>query len=120
VSELDERVKTTFDWKEHPWLALGCAAVAGFAVARMIKPRQTAGERLIEAFSDNAERLGRGMGLGYERSGPGILGLAMGALAAGAGRAASSYFLERYGDRSNGNPAAEGDKTSAFTDMERF
>ena len=116
MTELDERVKSAFDWKEYPWLALGCAAVAGFAVARMVKPRRTTGERLLEVFSDNAERFG----LGYERPQPGVFGLAMGALAAAAGRAASSYFVERYGVRSNGDPAAEGDETTAFTDIERF
>ena len=116
MSELDERVKSAFDWKEYPWLALGCAAVAGFAVARMIKPRPTAGERLLETFNDNAERFG----LGYGRPQPGVFSLAMAALAAAAGRAASTYFVERYGFRRNGDAAAEGDETTAFKDMERF
>lgn len=116
MTELDERVKSAFDWKEYPWLALGCAAVAGFAVARMIKPRQSKGERLLEMFSENAERFGRG----YDSPRSGVFGLAMGALAAAAGRAASTYFVERYGARRNGDPAAEGDETTAFTDMERF
>jgi hypothetical protein len=61
VDRLSDRFQRTLDWRAHvsdyPLAALGVAAGVGFLVARIFKPRQSAGERIKDALAYGIEDL---------------------------------------------------------------
>lgn len=61
VDRLSDRFQQTFDWKsyvsDHPLVALGVAAGAGFLAARILLPRRSASGRIKDALADSIEDL---------------------------------------------------------------
>jgi hypothetical protein len=61
VDRLSDRFQRTLNWRAHvsdyPLAAIGVAAGVGFLVARIFKPRQSAGERIKDALAYGIEDL---------------------------------------------------------------
>ncbi|HKQ79995.1 MAG TPA: hypothetical protein VJ810_40260 [Blastocatellia bacterium] len=61
VDRLSDRFQRKLDWREYvsdyPLVALGVAAGVGFLVARIFKPRPSAGERIKDALAYGVEDL---------------------------------------------------------------
>lgn len=61
VDRLGEQIQRTLDWREyirqHPLLALGAAAGAGWLLSALFRPRPTAGERIFGALADGVEEV---------------------------------------------------------------
>src|SRR5262245_27644675 len=61
VDRLSDRFQRRLDWRayvsDYPLAALGVAAGAGFLVARIFKPRQSAGDRIKDALAYGIEDL---------------------------------------------------------------
>src|SRR5262245_50621315 len=61
VDRLSDRVQRKLEWRayvsDYPMAALGVAAGVGFLVARIFKPRRSAGERIKDALAYGIEDL---------------------------------------------------------------
>jgi len=62
VDQLGEKIHEVLDWKgyvrRYPYASLGLAVGTGFLVSRIFKKKSSPVDRLVEAISDRAERLG--------------------------------------------------------------
>ncbi len=61
VDRLSDRFQRTLDWRayvsDHPLAAVGAAAGLGFLVARIFRPRPSAGRRVKDALAYGVEEL---------------------------------------------------------------
>ena len=106
MDRLSNRFQRTLDWRayvsDYPLAALGVAAGVGFLVARIFKPRPSAGERIKDALAYGIEDVtGRIRNqlddLTPRRSGFGV-GKTVKAAAMGLiTKAATDYLQNRYG-----------------------
>ena len=100
VTKLGGRIRSEFDWRTHPYVALVAAAAAGFVVARLVKPRTSPGERLARALSESfGETRPRNSGNTFWKT-------AIAAAAAVAARSAGEYALHRNGRDPDSESAA--------------
>jgi ElaB/YqjD/DUF883 family membrane-anchored ribosome-binding protein len=61
IKRLDEHVHRAFDWRtqvrDHPFVALGAAAVGGMLLAGMFKRKASPRDRIVDAIADSVEDL---------------------------------------------------------------
>jgi ElaB/YqjD/DUF883 family membrane-anchored ribosome-binding protein len=62
VDQLGEKIHEALDWrgyvKRYPYASIGLAVGTGFVVSRIFKKQPSPMDRLVDAVSDRAERLG--------------------------------------------------------------
>jgi len=62
VDQLGEKIHEVFDWRgyvrRYPYASLGLAVGTGFVVSRIFKKKSSPLDRLVDAVSDRAEKLG--------------------------------------------------------------
>jgi hypothetical protein len=105
VDRLSDRVQRKLDWRayvsDYPLAALGVAAGAGFLVARIFKPRQSAGGRIKDALAYGLEDLTSRVRYQLDDLAPRSPGLGIGSTvkAAATGlitKAVTEYLQRRY------------------------
>jgi hypothetical protein len=62
VDQLGEKIHEVFDWRgyvrHYPYASVGLAVGTGLVVSRIFQKKSSPMDRLVEAISDTAERLG--------------------------------------------------------------
>ena len=59
IKRLDEHVHRAVDWRaqvrDHPFVALGTAAVGGMLLAAMFRPKPSPRDRIVDAIAESVE-----------------------------------------------------------------